>query len=113
MKNKNGITLIVLVITIILLLILTGIVLNLTLGKNGILNQSEQSGQQHKISEILEKLELEKANLVAEKNGEIPSVGEYIDHIISKGITTLENIENIDDNTKTVKKDGYLFKIET
>ena len=61
MKNNiHGITLIALVITIIILLILAGVVLNLTLGEHGILKQAQQGAEQYKISEILEKLELEK-----------------------------------------------------
>ena len=37
MKKQKGITLIALVITIIILLILAGVVINLTLGENGII----------------------------------------------------------------------------
>lgn len=39
-KNKNGITLIVLIITIIVLLILAGVTINMVLGENGIINKS-------------------------------------------------------------------------
>ena len=60
LKKQNGITLIALVVTIIILLILAGIVLNLTLGEHGILKKAEQGVEQYKISEILEKLELNK-----------------------------------------------------
>ncbi len=41
MKNKNGITLIALVITIIVLLILAGVSISLTLGQNGVLTQAK------------------------------------------------------------------------
>lgn len=47
LKNKNGITLIALVITIIVLLILTGVVLNLALGENGILKYAEIARNKH------------------------------------------------------------------
>ena len=111
-NNAKGITLIALVITIILLLILAGVVIKLTLGGNGILKQAEQSNEQYKISEILEKLELEKADLYAKKNGEIPSVNEYIEHLINKGIITSENVWNIDDNTKHITIEGETFLVE-
>ena len=111
-KNKNGITLIALVITIIVLLILAGVVLNLTLGENGILKKAEQAGEQYKISEILEKLELEKVDLVARKNGEVPSLQEYIDHLINKGIITQADVTDIDANNKNIVVEGYLFLVE-
>ncbi len=111
-KRTHGITLIALVITIILLLILAGVVLNLTLGEHGILKQAQQAGEQYKISEILEKLELEKVDLVARKNGEVPSVEEYINHLINKGIITSADVEDIDDNNKNIVVEGYLFLVE-
>lgn len=112
LKENRGITLIVLVITIIVILILAGIVLNLTVGENGILKRTQQAGEQYKISEILEKLELEKVDLVAKKNGDTPSVQEYVEHLISKGIITTADVENIDDNTKNIIVDGYKFLVE-
>ena len=114
-KTKNatsGITLIALVITIIILLILAGVVLNLTLGEHGILKKAEQAGEQYKISEILEKLELEKVDLLARKNGQVPSLQEYIDHLINKGIITLADVTDIGDNNKNIVVEGYTFLVE-
>ena len=111
-KNKNGITLIALVITIIVLLILAGVVLNLTLGENGILKKAEQAGEQYKISEILEKLELEKVDLYARKNGQTPTLQEYIDHLINKGIITQADVTDIDSDNKNIVIEGYLFLVQ-
>lgn len=47
MEKHNGITLIALVITIIILLILAGVTINLTLGENGIIHMSEQAGKNY------------------------------------------------------------------
>ena len=44
LKGQNGITLIALVITIIILLILAGITISLTLGEHGIINMGEKAG---------------------------------------------------------------------
>ena len=109
---QRGITLIALVITIIILLILAGVVLNLTLGEHGILKKAEQGAEQYKISEILEKLELEKVDLILRKNGETPSIQEYIDHLINKGIITLADVTDIDDNNKNIVVEGYVFLVE-
>ena len=40
-KNKNGITLIALIVTIILMLILAGVVISLTIGENGLINTAK------------------------------------------------------------------------
>lgn len=56
-KNSNGITLITLIITIILLLILAGIVINLSIGQNGIFNRTKQA--KGKYEEVAEKEKLQ------------------------------------------------------
>ncbi len=45
--NSNGITLIALIITIIVLLILAGVTINLTLGENGIFRTAEMAGKNY------------------------------------------------------------------
>ena len=112
MEKQKGITLIALVITIIILLILAGVVINLSIGEHGILKQAQQAGEQYKISEILEKLELEKVDLVLRKNGELPSVQEYIDHLTNKGIISMADVIDIDDNDKNIVVEGYIFLVE-
>lgn len=47
LKGQNGITLIALVITIIVLLILAGITISLTLGEHGIINMAEKAGKNY------------------------------------------------------------------
>lgn len=59
LKNKFGITLIALIITIIVMLILAGITISLTLGQNGIINLAQKAGQNHIDAENKEKEDLE------------------------------------------------------
>jgi competence protein ComGC len=47
LKNKRGITLIALVITIIVLLILAGITINLTIGEDGIISKAKEAGDKY------------------------------------------------------------------
>jgi hypothetical protein len=47
LKNKRGITLVALVITIIVLLILAGITINLTIGEGGIIQTAQQAGKNY------------------------------------------------------------------
>ena len=44
LKNQNGITLVALVITIIVLLILAGITISLTLGEHGLIQRAQNAG---------------------------------------------------------------------
>lgn len=52
---QNGITLISLIITIIILLILAGVTLNMVIGENGLFTTAETSAEAYKIAEIEER----------------------------------------------------------
>lgn len=58
-KNERAITLITLVITIIIMLILAGVVLNLVIGKNGLINIAKQAGKNYTNAEEDEKRKLD------------------------------------------------------
>lgn len=111
-KENTGITIIALVVTIIVLIILAGVSTNLLLGNNGIITRAKQGSEEYKISEILEKLELEKSNLVIIKEDKIETVKEYIDYLLGNEIIIAENIEDVDENIKNIVIDGYIFLVE-
>ncbi len=81
MKNK-GITLIALVITIIVLLILTGVSLSLVAGNDGILQKATKAVSENQKASLQEELELKMSELVmeyySEENSEYATIGEYI-----------------------------------
>lgn len=58
-RNDKGITLIALIITIIIMLILAGVVINLVVGKNGIINIAKSAGKNYINVENEEKKQLE------------------------------------------------------
>ena len=58
MRNKRGITLIALVLTIIVLLVLVGIFLSLVLGDNGVLNKAQNATIETKNAEEKERVEM-------------------------------------------------------
>ena len=62
-KNKNGITLIALVITIIIMLLLAAIAIQLTLGENGLISKANQSKIEQEKSELYDDAKLEYLNL--------------------------------------------------
>ena len=55
-KEKNGITLVALVITIIVLLILAGVTITMILGENGILTRARDAKEKQKIEEAREEI---------------------------------------------------------
>ena len=58
LNEKNGITLIALVITIIVLLILAGVSIAMLTGENGILTQAQNAKNQTEEAEIKERIKL-------------------------------------------------------
>ena len=67
-KQKQGITLIALVITIIVLLILAGVSIAMLTGQNGILSQAENAKVQQSHSSVVEAIKLEYNNWQIEIN---------------------------------------------
>ncbi len=63
----QGITLIALIITIIVMLILAGVVLNLTIGERGIFNTAKMSGEEYEKAQIKEEIELAITDIQAEE----------------------------------------------
>ena len=104
-KNKNGITLISLIITIIIMLILAGVVISLTLGENGIFNTAKYAVTKTKEETAREKLELALVDLQARKyTDETYDENEYINNYLSKEGMTVEG--------NVVLVDGWKFTID-
>ena len=106
MKNKNGITLIALVITIIVLLILAGVSLSLVVGNNGILAQAKNATESYSTATAEEEIamawaSLETDYLSAWANNASTTRGE---------IFTKPNIEKYLNGTGEVKEDeGFTY----
>ncbi len=64
MKKQNGITLVALVITIIVLLILAGVSISLALGNNGVLTRSSQAVVQNEKGTVEQEIKLGVADCV-------------------------------------------------
>lgn len=83
MKNKKGITLISLVVTIIILIILAAISINLILGDNGLITKAKRTQGTTEQENAKEKLELELGKLLIEKETGIA----YNDEILNNYLT--------------------------
>ena len=120
MRNQNGITLIALIITIIIMLILAGVVLNVTIGENGIFKIAKYAVQKNNEESAKEKLQLLLEELRTHKySSEDYNEKEYIDYYLkSKGMNTSGNIVTVDriafeidrkNLTIIGKKQGYVI----
>ena len=69
MKNNNGLTLVALTVTIIILIILAGISINLVIGDNGIITIAKKTKENIELAKIEEETELNELYTQLETNG--------------------------------------------
>ncbi len=67
-SSTRGITLVALIITIIVMLILAGVVIRMTVGDNGILNQAQKAGEESKYKAEIELVEIKREYYTEGKN---------------------------------------------
>ena len=109
MRRRDGITLIALIITIIVLLLLTGVAINTIIGEKNIFDLAEQSVEQNKISSKKTEIELAIVDLMLRNQGSVT-----IDDIIAKlESNKIINTGDGDARTGQVKTqpEGYIYKI--
>ena len=124
MKNKEqGITLIALAITIIVLLILAGITIVSLMSDNGILKQSKTAATQHKIEEYRQELTLKLLDTQLDvMKTKLPTDSDYISELrtnLRGKIYATNNYKDLVEGTTddvlfesvTAKKEGYKYKI--
>ncbi|MCI8345839.1 MAG: Ig-like domain-containing protein [Clostridia bacterium] len=93
-KDKSGITLITLVITIVILIILSGITINSTLGQNGIITRAKQAKIDIQIASIKEQVNIEILDKEIEKDGRLSKI--ELEEILNKyGEIVYDEKENI------------------
>ena len=113
MKDKSkGITLLALVVTIIVILILSGVAISLSIGENGIFTRAQSAVEQYKASQILEQMEIVKSQIAIEDKGK-QYIDKFWDEIIKEGIITSKDdvINNEDGSYTIITNDGYIFDI--
>lgn len=102
MKKQNGITLIALVITIIVLLILAGVSIAMLTGENGILNKATTSVSATKIAEAKEAAQLDVNTKMAD----------YYDAKYTNGTTTYADFAAYLAANKLVSSDTNLYTVD-
>ena len=107
-KSTKGITLILLVVTIIILLILAGVTIATLMGDNGLINKAKDAKIKTEIASIKEEIQTDILGKQAENNGNISddSLKEILENY---GV--LSDEEKLTDKTLTTTKGSYEIKV--
>ena len=115
MKKQNGITLIALVITIIVMLILAGISLNATVGENGIITKTRNAHEETRGATVDEMVQEWKSGMQTSKlahtvyNGE--STEQIVNNLLEKNLITSDEKDIILGNEEKNIEAGYKINI--
>ena len=113
-KNINGITLIALIITIIVLIILAGISISMLTGQNGILTQAQNAKNSTEQSGAKEKVELAVTGAIGQSQDGKVTIDNLKTEISNYGGSLEKNefptLANIDNNKFLVKSDGSVLR---
>ena len=106
-KAYNGITLIALVTTIVVLLILSGVSINLILGDNGIINKAQQEEEKEEEAYAKEKVELSIAEYPL-----APDNQSFEDFLNSKVPNDFDDVKKNEDGNFEIKKGNYIITVD-
>lgn len=104
MKNKKGITLIALIITILVMLILVGVVISMAIEEEGVIKQAGDADEKTSIAQIIEETKIQVLDKQISKEGKVYKE-DLITVLESKG--TLSDEDNILDKTLTTNDGNY------
>ncbi|MCI9039815.1 MAG: hypothetical protein HFJ29_08185 [Clostridia bacterium] len=112
-KKSEGITLVALIVTIVVLLILAGITISYIIGDNSVFKKAADAKLQADIAQWKERLELAKNPVFIEGLGTF-DVDKYFDYIENQGIIEDKEIDVIDNEDGTydvTTRPGYIFLV--
>ena len=107
-KKNMGITLIALVITIIVLLILSGIVIGTLNGNNGIIENTNKAKRDTEISDWEEKIEIAIVKTEGAKNN--PTMDDIIEELIEDEIISDSSKVNMETGAITTNEPSYIIE---
>ena len=112
LKNKKGITLIALVVTIVVLLILAGVTISLLLDENGIIAKSKDARTETRVSQIEDEVGMWKQHnfINKESNQAQESADTMLANLISRKLLTEDEIDREQELITIKKKDGTIVK---
>ncbi len=100
-KQNQGITLIALVVTIVVLLILAGITLTIIFGENGVINQANKARNAQNIAKYKDLFDTARFSVIAEKHGTV-TVDEFISELEKEGIIKNTQVEKKEDGSAVI-----------
>ena len=109
-KTEQGITLIALVITIIVLLILAGISIATLTGENGVLSKATTAQKTNQRMEIIENARIDILAIQSENKGQISK--KELTNLLESKYGSLSSEEEILDKTLTSKDGKHQIKVE-
>ena len=112
-KNKKGVTLVALVVTIVVLLILAGVSIAMLSGDNGLIKQAQNASEEWEIAQDKEQLELAKQAEIAKGKGYI-DVDDYFDRLENEGIVNDKDTDIVDNGDGTydvTTENGNTFEV--
>ena len=112
LRNKKGITLIALVVTIVVLLILAGVTISLLLDENGIIAKSKDARTETRVSQIEDEVGMWKQHnfINKESNQAQENADTMLANLISRKLLTEEEIDRDQELITIKKKDGTIIK---
>ena len=112
LKNKKGITLIALVVTIVVLLILAGVTISLLLDENGIIAKSKDARTETRVSQIEDEVGMWKQHnfINKESNQAQESADTMLESLISKKLLTEDEIDRDQELITIKKKNGTIIR---
>ena len=118
-RNKRGITLISLIITIIVLLILAGVAINMVLGDNGIINKSKISVDKYSVEEAKERIVQAMITMKMDKminQSNINGIDDLLETAPGGGLKSYDNkidsIEKSGDKALLTYDGKYIFEVD-
>ena len=111
-KEMRGITLIALVITIVIIMILSGVTINLVVGNNNLFDKAKSTQKIQTVAGIKEALELEKVDIQVESKK--VDLDTYLEQISTgKKNYNLSSKEKVDEkNAEIIVNDEYKFLVK-
>ncbi len=108
LKNKKGITLVALVVTVVVLIILAGVSINAVLGDNGIIKKSNQAASVTKEAEVKEAIN--RTILEFYLTNDYETLEDFLKAKAEDG--SIDSVTKNADGTLTVKKGEYSVTVE-
>src|SRR5699024_12642434 len=94
------------------LLILSGVAINLTIGEEGIFTRAIEATDRYKAEEIIEKMQIIKANTAIDGKGKF-NIDDFFNNLVEEGIEgdREEIIDNGDESYTITTEEGYVIDI--